>query len=211
MLGRYTTGPVAARAEHSRGARPVVRLRVARHVGPCARVPMRDGGASRGARPIDSCRAYTRPMALIDLRSDTVTQPVPGDAPGDGRGRGRRRRLRRRPDGQRPRGTRRRAPRQGGRPVRRVRDDGQPRRPDGAPRRAARRRSPAASTTSSSTRRPATPSSSAPASARSRTGPTARWTRPRSTPPSATRPTPTSRSPASSPSRTPTPTRWASR
>ncbi len=58
---------------------------------------------------------------------------VPGDAPGDGRGRGRRRRLRRRPHGERPRGTRGGTPRQGGGPVRGVRHDGQPRRPDGPP------------------------------------------------------------------------------
>ena len=60
------------------------------------------------------------PMPIIDLRSDTVTKPTPGDAPGDGRGRGRRRRLRGRPDRQGPRGARRRAARQGGRPVRRL-------------------------------------------------------------------------------------------
>ena len=45
----------------------------------------------------------------------------------------RRRRVRRRPDGQRARGTRRRAPRQGSRAVRRERDQGQPRLADGPP------------------------------------------------------------------------------
>ncbi len=51
MLGRYTTGPVAARAEHSRG----------------------DLGLSVAVRPIlgDRC-----PTARIDLRSDTVTRPT---------------------------------------------------------------------------------------------------------------------------------------
>ena len=57
MLGRYTTGPVAARAEHSRGAPG------------CRRSPL-------GAAP--SCLTiYSAPMARIDLRSDTVTKPSP--------------------------------------------------------------------------------------------------------------------------------------
>ena len=129
------------------------------------RVQMRRGRSIAGAPGLSARSAaapsvdphlYSRPMRLIDLRSDTVTKPSPGHAPGHGRGRGRRRRLRRRPDGQRPRGARRGAARQGGRPVRRVGDDGQPRRPDGASARAATRRSPAASTTWSSTRPPAT-------------------------------------------------------
>ena len=85
--------------------------------------------------------------------------------------------------------------------------DGQPRRPDGARRRAATRSSPARRATSSSTRPPATPSSSERASARSGTGRTARSTRTRSRPPSATRPTSTSRRPPWSRSRTPTPHR----
>src|SRR6478672_5232847 len=54
MLGRYTTGPVAARAEHSRGT-----------LG-CRHRPPR-------ARPV----LYSRPMPRIDLRSDTVTHPSP--------------------------------------------------------------------------------------------------------------------------------------
>src|SRR6478672_5428532 len=54
MLGRYTTGPVAARAEHSRGTLGC------RHRPPRARPP-----------------PYTRPMSRIDLRSDTVTLPSP--------------------------------------------------------------------------------------------------------------------------------------
>ena len=93
MLGRYTTGP-AAKAEDSRGPR----FRRAD--------PRRD--------------LYSPPMA-----SSTCVrhrhQAHARDAPGDGRGRGRRRRLRRRPDGHRARGARRRAARQGGRPVRRHR------------------------------------------------------------------------------------------
>ena len=58
MLGRYTTGPVAARAEHSRGRRALSPL--------CPRLPARPTGP-----PI------LAPMPLIDLRSDTVTQPRP--------------------------------------------------------------------------------------------------------------------------------------
>src|SRR3954471_10067785 len=54
MLGRYTTGPVAARAEHSRGIQPC------RH-------------GCRPSRPT----LYSLPMPTIDLRSDTVTQPSP--------------------------------------------------------------------------------------------------------------------------------------
>ncbi len=56
-----------------------------------------------------------------------------------------------------------------------------------------------------------TRSSSGRASPSSPSGPTGRWTRPRSRRPSAIRATSTSRSPGSSRSRTPTPTRWASR
>jgi threonine aldolase len=55
MLGRYTTGPVAARAEHTRGTLPCRRA-----WGPEARPDL-----------------YSRPMARIDLRSDTVTHPTP--------------------------------------------------------------------------------------------------------------------------------------
>src|SRR5262245_39902428 len=55
MLGRYTTGPVAAMAEHTRGARPCRRS---------AAGPRRPG-------------LYCPPMARIDLRSDTVTKPSP--------------------------------------------------------------------------------------------------------------------------------------
>ena len=64
MLGRYTTGPVAARAEHSRGARGCRRWagrRARRRPRPSACVP----------RPI------LARCARIDLRSDTVTQPTP--------------------------------------------------------------------------------------------------------------------------------------
>ena len=92
--------------------------------------------------------------------------PVAGDAPGDGRRRARRRRLRRRPDGHRARGARRRAARQGGRAVRRLAGRWATSSPRWPTSRAARRPSPAASTTSSSTRRPATRSSSARASGR---------------------------------------------
>ena len=116
MLGRYTTGPVAARPDYSRGDRPCQRpaLYSATDAGPTDRPPQRHRFA-----------AHRR------------------HAPGDGRGRGRRRRLRRRPDRHRPRGTCRGAARQGGRAVRRERDDGQSRVDDGPPRRAARRSSPA--------------------------------------------------------------------
>ena len=77
---------------------------------------------SGSARPARDGYAPARPWpSAIDLRSDTVTQPDRRDAPRDGRGRGRRRRLRRRPDGHRARGARRRAARQGSRPVRRQR------------------------------------------------------------------------------------------
>ena len=50
MLGRYTTGPVAARPDYS-----------------------------RGDLPCQTVRLYSRPMAdrPIDLRSDTVTRPTP--------------------------------------------------------------------------------------------------------------------------------------
>src|SRR5437870_232360 len=53
MLGRYTTGPVVAMAEHSRGALPCRR--------PATITP----------------RLYSTLMSLIDLRSDTVTKPSP--------------------------------------------------------------------------------------------------------------------------------------
>ena len=109
MLGRYTTGPVVARAEHSRWTGVVSR----RH--------------PRQSQPILAAHAPDRPAQRHRH------QALAGDAPGDGRGRGRRRRLRRRPDGHRPRGARRRAARQGGRPLRRLGDDGQPRRPAGPP------------------------------------------------------------------------------
>ena len=56
-----------------------------------------------------------RPTGRVDLRSDTVTTPDPGDAQRDGRRRGRRRRLRRGPDGQPARGAGRGAARQGSR------------------------------------------------------------------------------------------------
>ena len=113
MLGRYTTGPVAARAEHSR-CTPPCRLDRRRRPGP-------------GPSPILATHAPDRPPQRHRH------QALAGHAPGDGRGRGRRRRLRRRPDGQRPRGACRRAARQGGGAVRRLGHDGQPRRPDGPP------------------------------------------------------------------------------
>ena len=55
MLGRYTTGPVVAMAEHTRGVvacRPLWRRR-------------------------DPLVLYSPSMSLIDLRSDTVTKPTP--------------------------------------------------------------------------------------------------------------------------------------
>ena len=57
MLGRYTTGPVAARAEHSRGAPGLSSL------------------TRSGRRPRVS--PILAPMPRIDLRSDTVTHPSP--------------------------------------------------------------------------------------------------------------------------------------
>src|SRR5512140_2749167 len=114
MLGRYTTGPVVAMAEHSRGAEPC-RSRAEWPRGPgcgtfgpagdcpapmslgciigsdrpaglgdpgdrrCIRVTSRwrspsvDGTNGSAREP----RLYSRPMALIDLRSDTVTKPSP--------------------------------------------------------------------------------------------------------------------------------------
>jgi threonine aldolase len=56
MLGRYTTGPVVAMAEHTRGVRP-------------CRPPL--------GRRRDPLVLYSPPMPLIDLRSDTVTKPTP--------------------------------------------------------------------------------------------------------------------------------------
>src|SRR3954468_6002676 len=73
MLGRYTTGPVAARAEHSRGARgcPPCQPQL-QGVGAS---PKRQAG-SRVPGPND-VPTYTRAMPPIDLRSDTVTHPSP--------------------------------------------------------------------------------------------------------------------------------------
>src|SRR5689334_336711 len=78
MLGRYTTGPVAAMAEHSRGAR---RCRRSRPVGaPLVtlswRLPRPGLMASRDSVPRVP-GLYSPPMARIDLRSDTVTKPSP--------------------------------------------------------------------------------------------------------------------------------------
>src|SRR3954468_13680494 len=73
MFGRYTTGPVAARAEHSRGARG----------GPPCQPQMQWAGASpkgeagRRAAGRNDVSTYTRAMPPIDLRSDTVTHPSP--------------------------------------------------------------------------------------------------------------------------------------
>ena len=62
MLGRYTTGPVAARAEHSRGTSGL---------SPCQWRPA-------SVEPGDSDPpVYSAPMPRIDLRSDTVTHPSP--------------------------------------------------------------------------------------------------------------------------------------
>src|SRR3954471_8998781 len=73
MLGRYTTGPVAARAEHSRGARGCP---------PChpqlqGAAASPKGEAGRRAAGRHDVSAYTRDMPPIDLRSDTVTHPPP--------------------------------------------------------------------------------------------------------------------------------------
>src|SRR3954469_7334880 len=73
MLGRYTTGPVAARAEHSRGAPGCP---------PCQRQsqgagPHRERQAGRRAAGRNDVSTYTRAMSPIDLRSDTVTHPSP--------------------------------------------------------------------------------------------------------------------------------------
>src|SRR5438552_12982437 len=67
MLGRYTTGPVVAMAEHSRGVSHCrSRPGPLGHPGPAP-------ANRRGPGP----RLYSRPMSLIDLRSDTVTKPSP--------------------------------------------------------------------------------------------------------------------------------------
>ena len=63
MLGRYTTGPVAARAEHSRGASRRCRLRSA--------------PGERRARPDPAHAILAAHGPRIDLRSDTVTHPTP--------------------------------------------------------------------------------------------------------------------------------------
>src|SRR4051794_2970579 len=73
MLGRYTTGPVAARAEHSRGARGCP---------PCqpqlqGAAASPKGEAGRRAAGRNDVSTYTRAMPPIDLRSDTVTHPSP--------------------------------------------------------------------------------------------------------------------------------------
>ena len=101
--------------------------------------------------------------------------PHAGHAQGHVRGRAGRRRLRRRPHRQRPGGARRRAARQGGRPLRRQRLDGQPRLAARPPRHAARRRSPGRAPTWSRTSRPATPSSSAPRSSQMPEKPDGTW------------------------------------
>ena len=138
--------------------------------------------------------------------------PDARDAPRHGRGRGRRRRLRGRPHGHRARGARRRAARQGGRPVRGQRHDGQPREPDGA--RAARRRDHrrGATRTSCWTRPPDMPSWSA-----RRCGPSPAVADGRMDPGDDPRGVPRPGRPARAHhrrwwcSRTPTPTPWASR
>src|SRR5687767_9641974 len=95
MLGRYTTGPVVAMAEHTRGVRPC-RPRHDRWEGSCAmqlacivagRPP---GDASELHHRGNVARAhdlvwmrdqvpvlYSPTMTMIDLRSDTVTKPTP--------------------------------------------------------------------------------------------------------------------------------------
>ena len=88
---------------------------------------------------------------IIDLRSDTVTQPTPAMRRAMADGRGRRRRLRRGPDRQPPRGAGRRAARARGRAVRALRHDGQPdRHPPPLPARAARSSARPAPTSSTS-------------------------------------------------------------
>ena len=190
MLGRYTTGPVAARAEHSRGAR----------------------GCRRWTGPAGYAPTYTRcPMARIDLRSDTVTHPSPamrramadaelgddvfGDDPTVIALEERAAELLGKEAGLFvASGTMGNLVAQMAHLGARPGDDRRPRAPH-RHRRGGRSRG---------HRRHQHPGARGPARRDAST-------RPRSTPPSATRPTPTSRSPASSPSRTPTPTRWASR
>src|ERR1700750_2374911 len=69
MLGRYTTGPVAAMAEPTRGVRACRR---------CRRAPRRCRRPAGAPDPAARPRVlYSPPMARIDLRSDTVTKPSP--------------------------------------------------------------------------------------------------------------------------------------
>src|SRR6476661_7979775 len=73
MLGRYTTGPSAARPDYSRGRVPCQSRRRVAAAGP--------GALSRPVVPsLDRGLTYTRdpmPDQPIDLRSDTVTRPTP--------------------------------------------------------------------------------------------------------------------------------------
>src|SRR6476661_10501753 len=73
MLGRYTTGPSAARPDYSRGRVPCQSRRRVAAAGP--------GALSRPVVPsLDRGLTYTRdpmPDQPIDLRSDTVTHPSP--------------------------------------------------------------------------------------------------------------------------------------
>ena len=133
--------PAAATPAHGRRAAPddaeAPDGAARRRAPPAARAP--SGGGPRADGP-PSRRPPRAPAlcspghaARIDLRSDTVTHPTDAMRRAMAAAERRRRRVRRRPHGQRARGPRRRAPGQGGRPVRRERHDGQPRLADGAP------------------------------------------------------------------------------
>src|SRR4051812_20609422 len=65
MLGRYTTGPVEARAKDTTGLCPCQWSRQG------CNAPSGGRSAPRGGRPI------LPRMPVIDLRSDTVTKPTP--------------------------------------------------------------------------------------------------------------------------------------
>ncbi len=143
-------GHLVVRARAARGPLPDLPRSVARlapvgeRAAPGARDPCQDGSVS----------------AVIDLRSDTVTQPTPGHATRDRRRRRRRRAEARGPDGLRAPGPGRGAARSGGCPVRPDRDDGEPDRaeaPQPSGRRPPRRGEPRTSSSTSTEARPPTP------------------------------------------------------
>ncbi len=144
------------------------------HHGSCGIGTVAESGRTRRASGASLCSLHHARPHRPALRHRH--QAHPGDAPGHGGGRGRRRCLRRRPHRHRAPGACRRADRQGGRPVRRQRHDGQPRVAHGprCPRR--RDRGPQGRTSSSRRGRVDTRSSAAPPSGRCRPAPTAPWT-----------------------------------